>query len=93
MFKRRRKITYSRTSPRGDRRGCLCPDGRTYSTKCCNGSLQAQGIGNITKDTSSDSSDSDSDSDSDDNNNNQVYYLLQEDSSKILQENNDKIIL
>jgi hypothetical protein len=49
MFRRRRKYTVSRTSPKGDRRGCLCPDGRTYSTKCCDGSLQAQGIGNITK--------------------------------------------
>ena len=35
-------------SPKDDRRGCLCPDG-TYSRKCCDGSFQAQGIGNITK--------------------------------------------
>ena len=34
-------------SPKDDRRGCLCPDG-TYSRKCCDGSFQAQGIGNIT---------------------------------------------
>ena len=38
----------SRTSPKGGQRGCLCKDGKSYSTKCCNGSLQAQGIGNIT---------------------------------------------
>ena len=38
-------ITPSRTSPRGGRRGCLCKDGKTYSRKCCDGSLQAQGIG------------------------------------------------
>ena len=34
-------------SPKNDRRGCMCPDG-TYSRKCCDGSFQAQGIGNIT---------------------------------------------
>ena len=38
--------TPSWTSPKGGTRGCLCPDGK-YSTKCCDGSLQAQGIGNI----------------------------------------------
>lgn len=48
MRRKRRKFTYSRTSPKNDRRACLCPDGRKYSTKCCDGSLQAQGIGNIT---------------------------------------------
>lgn len=37
--------TPSKASPRaGSKRGCLCADG-TYSTKCCDGSLQAQGIG------------------------------------------------
>tara|TARA_R110000823_G_scaffold42397_8_gene111136 strand:+ start:1765 stop:1932 length:168 start_codon:yes stop_codon:yes gene_type:complete len=39
--------TPSRTSPKNSRRGCLCAD-NTYSTKCCDGSLQAQGIGRIT---------------------------------------------
>ncbi len=38
--------TPSRTSPKNGRRGCLC-DNNTYSTKCCDGSLQAQGIGVI----------------------------------------------
>jgi hypothetical protein len=37
--------TPSKASPRaGARRGCLCADGK-YSTKCCDGSLEAQGIG------------------------------------------------
>jgi hypothetical protein len=49
MRRIRRKFTHSRTSPKNDRRGCLCPDGKSYSTECCDGSLQAQGIGNITK--------------------------------------------
>jgi len=35
-------------SPQNDRRGCLCKDGKTYSRECCDGSYQAQGIGNIT---------------------------------------------
>lgn len=38
--------TSSRSSPRGGRRGCLCPN-NTYSSECCDGSLQAQGIGSI----------------------------------------------
>ena len=40
--------TPSRTSPKGTKRGCLCADGKRYSRKCCDGSLQAQGIGRIT---------------------------------------------
>lgn len=39
--------TPSYSSPKGGRRGCLCEDGK-YSSKCCDGSLQAQGIGSIT---------------------------------------------
>jgi hypothetical protein len=38
--------TPSRTSPKTSQRGCLCED-NTYSRKCCDGSLQAQGIGTI----------------------------------------------
>jgi len=45
-MRRKYKKTPSRTSPRSSRRGCLCKD-NTYSVKCCDGSLQAQGIGNI----------------------------------------------
>jgi hypothetical protein len=37
----------SLTSPRGGARGCLCRD-NTYNVKCCDGSIPAQGIGNIT---------------------------------------------
>ena len=39
----RKNATVSRTSPKNARRACLCPDGRTYSRKCCDGTLQAQG--------------------------------------------------
>jgi len=39
--------TPSWTSPKGGNRGCLCDDNR-YSIECCDGNLQAQGIGNIT---------------------------------------------
>ncbi len=36
------------SSPTSDQRACLCKN-NTYSRKCCDGSLRAQGIGNITK--------------------------------------------
>ena len=36
--------TPSRTSPKNSKRGCLCEDD-TYRSECCDGSLQAQGIG------------------------------------------------
>jgi hypothetical protein len=39
--------TPSRTSPIRGNRGCLCEDGK-YSRKCCDGSLQAQGMGPLT---------------------------------------------
>lgn len=35
-----------KVSPTGGKRACACPDG-TYSKKCCDGSLQAQGIGSL----------------------------------------------
>ena len=41
-------FTPSRTSPKGGRTACLCED-NTYSIKCCDGSLRAQGIGSTTK--------------------------------------------
>ena len=44
----RKFFTLSRTSPKGGRRACLCED-NTYSIKCCDGSLRAQGIGTTTK--------------------------------------------
>jgi len=34
-------------SPQSGRRGCLCKD-NTYSIECCDGSFQAQGVGNVT---------------------------------------------
>lgn len=64
-------ITPGKSSPKGNRRACLCED-NTYSTKCCDGSLRAQGIGSVTK---------------------LADFLLQEDRSFILQENNSKIKL
>ena len=47
-MKSRKFKTPSNTSPKNTKRGCLCPDGRSYHRKCCDGSLQSQGIGNIT---------------------------------------------
>ena len=43
MAKKKGK-TPSKTSPKYGKRGCLCEDG-TYNAECCDGSLQAQGIG------------------------------------------------
>lgn len=40
--------TVSHSSPKKSRRGCLCPKGNKYSVKCCDGTMQAQGIGLIT---------------------------------------------
>lgn len=37
----------SRITPKGGQRGCLCKDKKTYSSKCCDGTMQAQGIGKI----------------------------------------------
>lgn len=39
--------TRGKSSPKNSRRGCLCTDGRTYSTECCEGYLINQGIGKI----------------------------------------------
>lgn len=38
--------TPSSSSPKGGTRACLCSN-NTYSVKCCDGSLRAQGIGNV----------------------------------------------
>jgi len=40
-----KKTTKSKTSPKGGKRGCLCKDGKSYSSSCCTGDLHAQGIG------------------------------------------------
>jgi hypothetical protein len=43
--------TPSRSSPKnGGIRSCLCKN-NTYSRKCCDGTLWAQGIGSITRNT------------------------------------------
>jgi hypothetical protein len=42
MAKKEKTASYS--SPKGGNKGCLCEDG-TYSKECCDGSLQAQGVG------------------------------------------------
>lgn len=46
---KRPEPTKSLSSPKNSRRGCLCRNKRTYSIKCCNGDLGAQGIGIINK--------------------------------------------
>ena len=43
--------TPSLTSPKNSRRACLCKGKNTYSRKCCDGSLWAQGIGSINSNT------------------------------------------
>ena len=39
--------TQGLSSPKNNRRACLCTDRDTYSRDCCNGNLIAQGVGNI----------------------------------------------
>lgn len=46
LYRKLKFKTPSYSSPTNGRRACLCED-NTYSRKCCDGSLQAQGIGNI----------------------------------------------
>ncbi len=41
-------VDVSRSSPKSRDRACLCKDLLTYSKKCCDGTLFAQGIGSIT---------------------------------------------
>ena len=36
-------------SPKNSQRACLCKNKNTYSRKCCDGSLWAQGIGQISR--------------------------------------------
>lgn len=35
------------SSPKNNRRGCLCMDTNTYDRRCCEGYLMQQGIGQI----------------------------------------------
>jgi hypothetical protein len=39
--------TTHNVSPQGGNRACLCWDKETYSIKCCDGTLHAQGIGSL----------------------------------------------
>jgi len=41
-----KKRQQTKSSPQGGKRGCVCKDG-TYNAKCCDGTLHAQGIGNV----------------------------------------------
>ena len=72
--------TLSRSSPKGGKRGCLCKDGRTYNVKCCDGTLQAQGIGNITGQPVAPIPIN-------------IGFLLQQNGSYILQQDLNKIII
>jgi len=52
MFKLINKIMGNKTSsPKGGKRGCLCKD-NTYSSECCQGELQEQGIGSTVSQSS-----------------------------------------
>lgn len=68
-------IDVSRSSPKSRDRACLCKDLQTYSKKCCDGTLFAQGIGNITMTPPT------------------TGYLLNQDSTFILQQDSSKIII
>ena len=37
--------TRGKSSPKNNRRACLCANSNTYSRKCCDGALIEQGIG------------------------------------------------
>jgi hypothetical protein len=53
MLKLINKIMGNKTSsPKGGKRGCLCKDGK-YSSECCQGELQEQGIGSTVSQQSS----------------------------------------
>ena len=41
------KETVGRQVPSNSRRACLCKNGKTYSRRCCDGTLRSQGIGKI----------------------------------------------
>jgi hypothetical protein len=51
-MKSKKEKTPSKTSPKGGRRGCLCDDGK-YDPKCCDGTLQAQGVGSLVQSSDS----------------------------------------
>ena len=45
-YRRRKNATVSKISRVGGKRACLCHDA-TYHVDCCDGTLQAQGIGKV----------------------------------------------
>ena len=47
MRRYRSRHNPSITSPRENRKACLCAKGNTYSRKCCKGNMINQGVGNI----------------------------------------------
>ncbi len=49
MNKKLRNFFPGLASPKNSRRACLCKDKDTYSRKCCDGSIWAQGIGVISR--------------------------------------------
>lgn len=51
MNRRNKNKTFipSHASRIGGQRACLCWDTATYSSECCDGSIQAEGIGSITR--------------------------------------------
>ena len=47
MLKKIKDYIMSRiVSPKGGKRGCICKNG-TYSSECCDGELQSQGVGSM----------------------------------------------
>jgi|TARA_R110000796_G_scaffold8304_2_gene27473 hypothetical protein len=49
MNKSQRNFYPGLASPKNSRRACLCKHKNTYSRKCCDGSIWAQGIGPISR--------------------------------------------
>jgi hypothetical protein len=49
-MKHNKYTTPSRTSPRRISRACLCPN-NTYHVDCCDGSLRAQGVGQLARES------------------------------------------
>lgn len=43
---KKKKVIPSRSSPKSSKKSCLC-DNNTYSKKCCDGTIRAQGIGSV----------------------------------------------
>ncbi len=46
------KKSYSKNSPIGGKRGCLCKNGK-YSRKCCKGETLQQGVGSLVNQSTS----------------------------------------